>query len=220
MTDLYELPLIDPVRGDGRRRPVSWHLVLVAPFAGAALGALARWWMRLISDDPEFTWSGTIFIVLAFAIAGTGHGLAWAARRAHRRRRWTTTARVVATALTLPIFTGAGAVMLPTVLAVSLAVHRRSWPRPVRALLAVIALPIPVAVVVDVIRHDATPWRVLGLLLMLATYAVIVRSLAAVVAPIGDGWRMPRPIRVLAAVAAVLLVLLALAAVVSLVTAS
>ncbi|HSP27497.1 MAG TPA: hypothetical protein VLN74_03025, partial [Ilumatobacteraceae bacterium] len=52
------------------RRLSSWQIVLIGPFAGAALGVVARWWMRLISDDPEFTWSGTIFIVLAFTVMG------------------------------------------------------------------------------------------------------------------------------------------------------
>ncbi len=44
---------------------------------------------------------------------------------------------------------------------------------------------------------------------MVATYAVIVRSLNAVVAPIDDGWRMRRPVKILALVATALLVLFA-----------
>lgn len=35
-------------------------------FGGLALGVVARAWMRFISDGPEFTWSGTIFILAAF----------------------------------------------------------------------------------------------------------------------------------------------------------
>ena len=37
---------------------------------GCALGVFARLWMRLIAEDPDFTWNGTIFIVLAFTIFG------------------------------------------------------------------------------------------------------------------------------------------------------
>ena len=89
--------------------------------AGVALGAIARGWMRLITDDPEFSWSGTIFIVAAFGITGLGHGIAWAARRAGLRRRWSTVARIVGAMLTLPLFVGAGAIMLPTVVGAAMA---------------------------------------------------------------------------------------------------
>jgi hypothetical protein len=39
--------------------------------AGVIWGALARLWMRWTSTEPEFTWSGTLFIVAAFAVFGT-----------------------------------------------------------------------------------------------------------------------------------------------------
>jgi hypothetical protein len=35
---------------------------------GLVLGVIARFWMRWISTDPEFSLSGTIFIVGAFAL--------------------------------------------------------------------------------------------------------------------------------------------------------
>ena len=187
----------------------SWQIVLIGPFAGAALGVVARWWMRLISDDPEFSWSGTIFIVLAFTVMGAAHGLAWASRRAGARRRWTTVARIVAAVLTLPIFTGAGAIMLPTVFGASVARSRTDWPRVVRVLFVALAIPMPLVIGAELVGNGVTPRSVFGAVLMVATYSVIVRSMDAIVAPIDDGWRLRRSVKVFTAVATALLVLLA-----------
>jgi hypothetical protein len=163
--------------------------------------------MRLITDDPEFSWSGTIFIVLAFAIAGAGHGVAWAARRAGVRRRWSTTARLAAGVLTLPIFAGAGAMMLPTVIGASVAGARTDWPRAARLAAALVAIPVPIIIGVDLVDNGITPGVLLGVVLMVATYAVIVRSSYAIVAPIPDGWRLPRIVRVFTVIAVAMVVL-------------
>eukprot|EP01041_Mallomonas_annulata_P034342 gene34342-biopygen26530 len=176
--------------------------------------------MRLITDEPEFSWSGTIFIVGAFTVTATGHGLAWAARRAGLRRRWTTPARVVAAVLTMPIFGGAGMIMMPTVLCATLARSRADWPRTMRVIVALLALVAPVFVTVDVVRHDVTPGRLLGIVLFVATYAVVVASLGAVVSPIDDGWRMRRTVRIAIVIGTVLLVLFAVTSVVGVATAA
>jgi hypothetical protein len=190
-----------------RRR--TWRILVAAPFAGATVGAIvgavSRWWMRLISDDPDFSWSGTIFIVLAFTVMGAGHGIAWAGRHSGGRRRWSTVARVVAAVLTLPIFTGAGAMMLPTVAGASLARWRTDWPRSARAVATLLALPGPIVVAVDIFGEGVTASRVLGAALLAATYVLVVRSLRAVVAPLDDGWRMRRWHRIVAVGATVLL---------------
>ena len=53
--------------------PMSWaarmgyFLVPVFLVLGLLLGACARAWMRIISTDPEFTISGSLFIVLGFS---------------------------------------------------------------------------------------------------------------------------------------------------------
>lgn len=190
-----------PAKAAAAPRLSPWLIALVAPFAGAAVGAVSRWWMRLIADEPDFSWSGTIFIVLAFTIAGAGHGLAWATRQAGARRRWTTPARVAGAVLTLPIFTGAGAMMLPTVLCGSLARGRRDWPRSVRLVLALLALPVPVMIGVGIVRSGVTPARLVGGVLLACTYVLVVWSLEAVVAPIADGWRMRRWMRIVLGVA-------------------
>jgi hypothetical protein len=220
MTQLSERPSTELERPPGRARRPAWQIVLVAPFAGAVIGIVARGWMRLITDEPEFSWNGTIFIVGAFTVAATGHGLAWAARRAHLRRRWTSPARIVAAVLTLPIFVGAGVMMMPTVLCASLARHRSDWPKALRVILALIALPAPVIIAVDIARNGITPARVLGAVLLVATYTVVVRSTGAIVAPIDDGWRMRRSVRILVVAAAGLLVLFAVTSVVGVATAA
>ena len=195
-----------PMRFQRRRR--VW-LVPIGVLIGATTGVIARGWMRLITDDAEFSWAGTIFIVVAFTIAGVGHGIAWAARATTVRRRRSTVARVCGAVLTLPLFAGAGALMLPTVAAGSIACWRRDWVWPVRTLLAVIAAAAPVVVVVDVADHGVTARRLLGVLLFALTYASIIASMRSIVAPVDDGWRMPRLVRialVLACVAGMLLI--------------
>ncbi len=209
MPALDDLSVIEPGTRPVGGRASAWWIVLVAPIAGAALGVVARCWMRLISDDPEFSWGGTIFIVLAFTVAGAGHGVAWAARRARVQRRWSTAARVLAAVLTMPIFAGAGAMMLPTVFGATVASARTDWPRAVRVVFAVLAIPVPIIIGADLVGNGLTVGVLLGVVLMVATYTVIVRSLNAVAAPIDDGWRMRRPVKILVLVSTALLVLFA-----------
>ncbi len=56
---------------------------------GAAWGVLARVWMRLITTDPEFSWSGTLMIIGLSAVLGLGVGVVDAARRTGRSGFWT-----------------------------------------------------------------------------------------------------------------------------------
>jgi hypothetical protein len=165
--------------------------------------------MRLISTDPEFSWSGTIFIVMAFAITALGHGIAWTVRRSARRRRWSTVGRTIGAVLTMPLFFGAGGIMLPTVVGAALCRWRSDWPITMRGYAALVALPAPVILLRDS-WHDGMSLRVvIGLALMASTYTVIVATLRPIVAPLGDGWRMPRALRV----ALLVLAALALAAI-------
>ena len=181
--------------GTGPRPRGAWRLVLLAPLVGAAGGAVARGWMRLISDEPEFSWSGTLAVVVAFALLATGHAVAWAARRRATRRRWTTLCRSIGAVLTLAIFVGAGAIMLPTVLGASLARWRSDWSRRARLIAGATAVPAPVIVVLDILRTSASPLRLTGLVLFVATYAAVVTTSGGVVAPVADGWSMPRWLR-------------------------
>lgn len=175
-----------------------WIALPVGFVLGLVLGVLARLWMRLITDNPEFSWAGTMFIVAAFGIFGAAQGLSWAARRSGWRRRSVTVARVGAAVLTLPLFTGAGSIMLPTVLTAALACWRTDWPRWMRVLAGVLALPV-VLVVVNGIA-DEFGWGVhalAGIVAFLAIYAVVVAALRPTVAPLPDGWHLRHRGRVL-----------------------
>lgn len=71
---------------------LSRHALLRAALVGfglgAAWGAVARAWMRLVSTSPEFSWSGTVMIVGLSAVLGMLVGVSWRARHATGRRRW------------------------------------------------------------------------------------------------------------------------------------
>jgi hypothetical protein len=178
-------------------------LVPLGLLAGAVLGAVARGWMRLVSDDPEFTWGGTIFIVMAFTLTGLGHGVAGAARCSHRRR-WSTTGRVVGAILTLPLFGGAGAIMLPTVLFGAVARWRTDWPTAARSVLAALALAAPTFLAVDIVRSELSAERLAGVVLFVATYWIVISAARAIAAPIEDGWRIRRGHKVALAIAVAL----------------
>ncbi len=151
---------------------------------GGAGGVLARAWMRWISVTPEFSWAGTIGIVMGFALFGTVQSAAWGARCAGWSRAWVTVVRLVAVPLSLGLFTAAGALMFPTVVAASLALWRSDWWRAVRTLLALAALP-GVLYVSKTIADDFgwNPVTVGRIVLFLAIYAAIILSTRPTVAP-------------------------------------
>jgi hypothetical protein len=77
---------------------------------GVVWGVAARAWMRLISTAPEFTWAGTLSIIVAAAVAGLALGLVAAARARGGSRWWRLVYLVVPV-----IFLGAGLPLLPGV---------------------------------------------------------------------------------------------------------
>jgi hypothetical protein len=99
-----------------------------AAFAGLGLGLVwgiaARVWMRLISTEPEFSWSGTGMILGATAIGGLVLGFLYGVRRAGRSRWW----RLLAV-VWLFILAGAGTPFLPAFLLGGLIWRRRTWAR-------------------------------------------------------------------------------------------
>ena len=84
----------------------------IAAARGALLGlvvaALARVWMRLVSEDPEFTWGGTITIAVVFMVFGACTGLVGAALARGRSGWWR-----VAALPGLGAFLAQGLVVLP-----------------------------------------------------------------------------------------------------------
>ena len=65
-----------------------WRRATAGLVLGAGWGVAARAWMRLISTEPEFSWSGTLLILTFAALAGLGLGLVSGARASGRRSWW------------------------------------------------------------------------------------------------------------------------------------
>jgi hypothetical protein len=129
--------------------------------AGALAGVAARAWMRLISTDPEFTWAGTLSIVAVFTITGATQGLALAVRRRGWRPAAQAPFRVLAVLGMLLLAAGPGSLLLPALVAGSLAMARTDWPRAIRVAAAVIALADTVLLLGSF--GDASRWQhVLG----------------------------------------------------------
>ena len=88
--------------------------------AGAGWGVLARIWMRLISSDPEFSWTGTLAIIGLAALLGCGVCLVAASSRAGRSLWWT-----LAVVPGVALFLGPGMLLAPCFLIGSLTFARR-----------------------------------------------------------------------------------------------
>ena len=96
----------------------------------------------------------------------------------------------------VPIFGGAGSIMIPTVLGGGLAWFRTDWSRWVRGLLIAVACLPPAFVFGSGLAEDGWSVRlVVGSLLLLPLYGVIVRATGPTLAPQLDGWRLPRLVR-------------------------
>jgi hypothetical protein len=194
MTDLATSPSAERAA----QRPAPLFLTLAAGlFGGFALGVIARAWMRLIAEDPEFTWSGTIFIVAAFTIFGLAQSIVAVVRR-RARRRWTLTiARIGGAIGLMPLFVGAGAIMLPTVVGGGLALFRNDWRRVGRAICLLVALG-PVALVGSQLvgSFGWSMHALVGFLSMLAIYGTIIAATRFSFEPQPDGWKLKRRIKV------------------------
>ena len=192
MTDVAEQVVVT-VQDAPRKRLHPLLIVAAGLFGGMVLGIIARAWMRLISDDPQFTWSGTIFIVGGFTVFGVTQAVVAVARR-RARRRWTLTiVRVVGTIGLLPLFVGAGALMLPTVVAGGLAKARAEWNNIARWISAAIAT-VPVLIVGRglVGSFGWSMHTVVGFLALIALYGTIISATRFTFTAQADGWRMKR----------------------------
>lgn len=174
-------------------------------FGGLTLGIAARAWMRLISEKPEFTWNGTLFIVLGFTIFGVAQASV-AVARAKTTRRWKlTTVRVVGFVAMVPLFTAAGALMFPTVVGGGLGWTRDDWRRITRGICLVVAAG-PVAFVArDLVRTFGWSMRTAaGVAGVVVIYSAMTWAARFTFAPQADGWRLPRWARPTIVVAAAL----------------
>ena len=148
---------------------------------GAASGVALRAWMRLVSTDPEFNWTGTGYIVGVFAVLGAMAGLVTAGRRLGWG--WPLGAvRIVGVILSLGCFVAAGITMLPTIVPAALGWARSDWPRPIRAGLIVIAAGSAMVVILGTL-DISVPRRVLALALYLPLCAVEAAMMSRLFAP-------------------------------------
>ena len=88
--------------------------------AGLLWGVAARAWMRTVSENPEFSWAGTLFVLAATSVAGTALALLEALRRGG-----TGAVRFTLVIPALLMFAGAGMVMLPGALLLGFALSAR-----------------------------------------------------------------------------------------------
>lgn len=154
------------------RRQLPWSTqILTGLSVGLVLGASARVFMRLLADEPEFSWGGTIFVVGVFTIFGATQSLV-ALVRSRTDSRWLTApARLLGGASYLLLGGGAGIVMLPFLWCVSLAMWRTDWRRWLRQSVALVGAVDLIAVIV--LQLNDVPFRpvhLLGFLLLLAVY--------------------------------------------------
>lgn len=191
-------------------RRVPGPVVLLAGLTwGLAWGVLARLWMRFISTDPEFTWSGTLFIVIGFGIAGLAQSGAYLGRRAGLRRPAMTGVRVVGVIGLLPLGMAAGGTMFPTVILATLSLTNRGWPRGLRVLVGVIAV-IPALLTAASLFDQLSLWRaVTGSIWFVAIYAGIIWAARFSLGPQLDGWYPPDLVRVAGGGVLMLMVLFA-----------
>ena len=139
---------------------------------GFVLGVIGRVWMRLLSDEPEFSWDGTAVVVGVFVLSGLGTSLSSMLSTAGRTRD--VIGRAVGLLMLLPLFGAAGAMMMPTVIFGSLSLHRNTWKPWIRVLFGLLALVLPIGIVVEELLAEVSFWRVLGLLMFMATYVALV----------------------------------------------
>jgi hypothetical protein len=107
---------------------------LVGLAVGAVWGVVARAWMRMVSTSPEFSWSGTLAIVVLSAIVGLLVGLSWWARQASGWRRWLRFLFVPG----LVLFAGQGLPLAPGFLIAGPLLRRRGLFARLGALLAIV----------------------------------------------------------------------------------
>ena len=164
--------------------PRGWKIILAAVFGGLALGIIARLWMRWISTDPEFSWGGTLGIIISFTIFTTTQATIYVLRRRVITRRLTSVIRVVGTFFTLPLFTAAGAVMFPTVILASIAIWRKQMDKKVRISLLIISFVIPIIQIKEIGTDFGWNFVTLGrTLLFILIYSVVILLLKPTLTP-------------------------------------
>ncbi|MFZ3021536.1 MAG: hypothetical protein WA090_05425 [Candidatus Nanopelagicaceae bacterium] len=159
-------------------------IVARAFFTGLALGTIARLWMRWISTDPEFTWSGTIFIVGAFTIFFTAQSLVLVLRGSTSSRRRSGILRAGGLVFTLPIFTAAGGIMFPTVALASFALWGGILQKRGRVFSLALSLIIPIIISKDIVVDFGWTFATVGrILLFFSIYTLVIFATRPTLSP-------------------------------------
>jgi hypothetical protein len=150
-------------------------LVLFASFlTGAVLGIVARIWMRFITTHQEFSWEGTLIIVIGFGVMFLGQAGVYLGRRSGVRVFGFVALRVLAIVTLVPLAFGAGGVAFPIIVFAPLALIRDGWNRWLRVLLGVLAL-IPAAFVAFTLFSDLSVTRAtIGVAWFALIYGILV----------------------------------------------
>ncbi len=143
---------------------------------GILLGALARLWMRWIAPYPEFTWSGTLTIVLIFTFFATAQSLLFVVRRKDISKLKDWIFRGIAIFFTLPLFMAAGLSMFPTVVLGSLALWRKNWPKWLRSILGLASITFAAMVAdLEIIAKLGWSFETIGrVLLFVGIYSLVI----------------------------------------------
>ncbi len=149
-----------------------WRSLAAGLLGGALWGVVARVFMRLLSDDPQFSWAGTLGIIGASAVAGALVGLVHGARVTGRSRWW----RLAALPGVL-LFAGPGSLLLPAAVGMAAVLLGRPLARAVGVLLVAVT---PV-VVVTTPPTAPTGQQLAGLAVMLLSTAPLGWALGEVV---------------------------------------
>ena len=92
--------------------------------AGVVTGLVARGFMALLTEDPEFTWAGTSAIVAVFAIAGLVLAVVHTIKLRGRARWWKLLALPAAV-----IGLGPGMLLVAPIVGTALVLSRNRWAR-------------------------------------------------------------------------------------------
>lgn len=160
------------------------RFVFAALIQGFVLGVVARAWMRWISTEPDFTWSGSIFIVVAFTIFMVNQSLVRLLRQRFKSRRSVLLIRIGGVIFSLPIFGGAGGMMFPAVALASVAAWHTALGKRTRGVLLLLALIIPVIISNDIVSDFGWSFATIGrILLFVAIYSVVVFATKPTISP-------------------------------------
>lgn len=149
---------------------------------GLVTGCVARGFMALLTEDPEFTWTGTSFILGVFAVTGLAFAGAYDLKVRHRSRWWKLLALPAAV-----IGFGPGAIMVPPIVGMAVVASRNRWARICGALVLLAYLAF-LPTLVGSSDEPFTSRTIAGFAVMLGVCAAVAAGLRAAV----TGWAPKR----------------------------